>query len=476
MNLEGKQLGAWKLLKKLGSGANAQVWKAKHSNGNLAAIKILRTIRGTSSQFKRFKTEIGFLQRMGDRPGLLPILDSSLPDVLTEETPAWFAMPIAIPIKQALGEAPTLENVVGAVRDIAHVLAELSDEDVKHRDIKPENLYRYKHAWAVGDFGLVSFPDKEAITQGGRQLGPRYFIAPEMLVNPDIASGLPADVYSLIKTLWVLATGQLFPPPGQQRIEIPGHTLSAYVDHNRVKLLDRLIETATADDPTSRPSMIEVENELTAWLEPQALSNIDFDFSHLSNRIAASAVPRRRLAAQRYSLEQVHTEFIDSMMHRMLPLTEQIAEILGIGALGFHPPMEMRSVIEMFREHGDLPYPERSMETITKGGLETRASIPGNYHVSLVTGIASTVYDNGSVDLDAAHFVRLLAEEELCPSGMTWSVNSGIELIWYDHEEAKLGSAHLENVAVTLTKGLTLSLPSAVERFSELLELPLDKT
>ena len=48
-------------------------------------------------------------------------------------------------------------------------------------------------------------------------------------------------------------------------------TLSAYVDHHRAKLLDRLIENGTADDPTFRPSMIEVEQEFTAWLEPHAV-------------------------------------------------------------------------------------------------------------------------------------------------------------------------------------------------------------
>jgi serine/threonine protein kinase len=88
-----------------------------------------------------------------------------------------------------------------------------------------------------------------------------YFIAPEMLRNPSEEDGRPADVYSLAKTLWVLAAGQKYPPPGEQRVDIKQINLGEYVAHPRVSQLDHLIERATNSDPKLRPSMREIAAE-----------------------------------------------------------------------------------------------------------------------------------------------------------------------------------------------------------------------
>jgi serine/threonine protein kinase len=90
----------------------------------------------------------------------------------------------------------------------------LADKNVSHRDVKPGNLYSFEGRWTIGDFGLVSYPNKEALTAEGKTLGPQHFLAPEMISNPRHADGTKADVYSPAKTLWVLATGQNYPPPG----------------------------------------------------------------------------------------------------------------------------------------------------------------------------------------------------------------------------------------------------------------------
>jgi serine/threonine protein kinase len=60
-------------------------------------------------------------------------------------------------------------------------LVNLHDSDISHRDIKPDNLYLLDGNWVLADFGIASFPGKEAITEAGRKLGPMFYIAPEML-------------------------------------------------------------------------------------------------------------------------------------------------------------------------------------------------------------------------------------------------------------------------------------------------------
>ena len=91
-------------------------------------------------------------------------------------------------------------------------------------------MFLLDEKWILGDFGLATFPDKPALTQEGRKLGPLHYLAPEMLNEPTTALGGPADVYSLGKTLWVAATGQRYPLPGEHRLEhATGHGLSRRV-------------------------------------------------------------------------------------------------------------------------------------------------------------------------------------------------------------------------------------------------------
>ena len=117
-------------------------------------------------------------------------------------------MPVATPIAQSLGGRP-LADVVEAVATIADTLARLqADFDIAHRDIKPGNLYELDGVWLIGDFGLIALPDAETLTHDGRQVGPAHYTAYEMFLSPTTAQPHPADVYSLGKTLWVLATGQ----------------------------------------------------------------------------------------------------------------------------------------------------------------------------------------------------------------------------------------------------------------------------
>jgi serine/threonine protein kinase len=110
-----------------------------------------------------------------------------------------------------------LPAIVAAVASIADTLATLRREHgLTHRDIKPQNLYRHDGTFVVGDFGLVAVPDAEALTAPGKLVGPANFVAWEMMAKEPGVNPAPADVYSLAKTLWVLAAGANWPPPGHQ--------------------------------------------------------------------------------------------------------------------------------------------------------------------------------------------------------------------------------------------------------------------
>ena len=174
-------------------------------------------------------------------------------------------MPVAIPMREALDGA-TVAQVVSAIAAVAVTLARLKkDHGVAHRDIKPDNLYSHDGQWVVGDFGLVAIPNLEGLTEEGRALGPIHYMADEMLRDPQSADATMADVYALAKTLWVLCTGQKYPPDGHQPAGTRGFSISDYRYDPRNGALDKLIDRATRVRPSQRPSMEEMANELITW-------------------------------------------------------------------------------------------------------------------------------------------------------------------------------------------------------------------
>ncbi|PWK41666.1 serine/threonine protein kinase [Actinoplanes xinjiangensis] len=250
---------------KIGGGGNGDVYRCSDA-GSSAAIKVFRHRNASADRMERFRREIGFLLAAQEFPGILPLIDHSLPG--NGGGTAWYVMPLAEPLSEALGSEPTLDLVVTAVVAYASTLRDLAKSDVHHRDIKPDNLFRLNGQWVIGDFGLVKYPDASPLTREGRKVGPTDYIAPEMRHNADTADAELADVYSLAKTLWVLATGSNLPLPGQQRVEDDSSRLTARSAHPWAPYLDRLIERCTDNNPAARPRMDYVSAELNALANP----------------------------------------------------------------------------------------------------------------------------------------------------------------------------------------------------------------
>lgn len=267
---EKQDFGGWLPGEELHRSANARIYRATRGKES-GVLKVCASAKPERPTYRRFLREIETLLALADDPGVMPVLDSGPLEPPEKGHRPWYVMPEAVPFNEAFEDSAAAE-VVAAVASIAATLSRLHQRDLHHRDVKPANLFQLEDDRSVlGDLGLVGRPPgaDPRVTESGEKLGPANFIAPEMLeVEPEAVDARLADVYSLAKVLWVLLTDRRYPMPGPQRVTDPS-SLAALRGDGAMSDLDRLIERATANEPSSRPNMNEFAAELELWLERQ---------------------------------------------------------------------------------------------------------------------------------------------------------------------------------------------------------------
>jgi hypothetical protein len=336
-------VGPWVLHELLGRGGNASVWRATRPGDTAAvALKVINATKVEREPYQRFVREIDFLRGHQDVPGLLPLLESHLPDQPGKADQPWLAMPIATPIARALEGTP-LANVVAAVAAVADTLARLQlDFGIAHRDIKPGNLYELDGAWLIGDFGLIAVPEAKGLTVDGRQVGPAHYTAYEMILNPATADPHPADVYSLGKTLWVLATGQAFPPEGHQPAGTRGFGIGDFRPHSRADSLNQEVDLMTRLHPHERPSKNQVARDLTLWQE-LAAEPVVFDVSAARARLQE----KLRSAITEQDTHEQYKELAHAAVRRLQQLTAPLNE----GLKSLYPYTQVDSMSDQMTQN-----------------------------------------------------------------------------------------------------------------------------
>ena len=226
---------------------------------------------------QRFYDEAVHMHRMSGTRGILPVWDM---DDTRPGEPRWYAMPRAQLLHDALGEDATLRDVVGHIAFLADVLTRLADQGTYHRDVKPANLFWWDGGPVLADFGIAAWgagssqvdaARRASLTRKSEKLGPANFIAPEMRYNRPADRGERADVYSLAKTLFVLALpGRgLYPPDGTHHADGEEFSLDGVGGDGRsegaLAELRYVLEAATMFEPRRRLSMADFRDELHAW-------------------------------------------------------------------------------------------------------------------------------------------------------------------------------------------------------------------
>lgn len=445
MNRKIENIDGWVLHNKLGRGANAVVWKATRNNEQVA-LKVLKNTDSNSEPYKRFQQEVSALKELVDDPGVMPLLDSSLPSKPCSPKPAWLAMPEAIQSDKYFKSDSTLSDIVTFVHNISQALSRCADKNIFHRDIKPANLFSLRGKAVVGDFGLVHHPNREALTKQGRKLGPAFFLPDEFLNNAASAKPGPADVFMLAKTLWVLAAGQNLPPQGEIQTRYKQSRLSGYWDEPNAYLLDELIERCTNAIPDNRPTMKEFSKELSAYLVYDKKRDLSApDLKGIGVRLKPLIINHRNYLTRGINIKAECDRLLLDIKEQLLPMSRQIVS------------------------QTDL------LVDITNGNyVNSVASHPEKYKIATYGPSVNIVAKVESGRVLCGFFVcgiGLMVSENL-PTVSLIGANAiyGIKeptLIWYNQIDIIPNSAHEKEAIAELIEGLNQSLHGALNDYAE---------
>lgn len=193
-------LDGFRLIKKVGSGAEGSVWKAVHQDeeGRMAAIKF-----GSGE-----KTPFPELHH----PNLVGVEDQGISKGSPYLRMEWVEGESLRDYIDREGKLPS-EKVSDLALQLARAIDYLHDKEIVHGDLKPSNiLITPEGTLKVTDFGLdVAEPDIAVSTKANDEIiGTVGYLAPELKkgARPDQKS----DLYSLGAVIHEMITGEL--PPG----------------------------------------------------------------------------------------------------------------------------------------------------------------------------------------------------------------------------------------------------------------------
>ncbi|MGC9498353.1 PQQ-binding-like beta-propeller repeat protein [Streptomyces sp. WG7] len=256
-----RQLGSYRLLRRLGAGGMGRVYLARSPGGRTVAVKVVRPDLAADGDFRaRFRHEVEIARAVSGRftaPVVDADPDASLPWLAT----SYVLGPDLTDVVAAHGALP--EHTVRALAaGLAAALKDIHAAGLIHRDLKPSNVLLAADGPRLIDFGIARAVDGSRMTQTGVVVGSPGYMSPEQAMGKDV--GTAGDVFSLGSVLAFAATGRSVFGDGTA-----SHAALLYqVVHGEADLtgvppsLLGLIRACLMKDPAQRPAPGEIVTAL----------------------------------------------------------------------------------------------------------------------------------------------------------------------------------------------------------------------
>ena len=278
-DLSGRKLGGYRVVRRLGSGAMADVYLAEQESlSRQVAVKVLRgetLLHPTAVQ--RFGQEARAAAALV-HGNIVQIHEVACIDgihFLAEEYVAGPTLKLWLAKRGPL----TAQQALTVLAQVGSALVRAAQQGVVHRDIKPENLLVSPAGEVkVADFGLARLLDSTAgldLTQHGTALGTPLYMSPEQAEGGAVDTR--SDLYSLGATVYHLLAGR---PPfaGATSVAVAiAHVQEPLVPISRLRpdlppaldaILDRLLAKSPADRFQSPTELLQAVEAAEASFAP----------------------------------------------------------------------------------------------------------------------------------------------------------------------------------------------------------------
>jgi serine/threonine protein kinase len=215
--VEGTQVGAYRVLHRIGEGGMGSVWLAEHvALGRRAALKVLHPEFSARAEIvARFFNEARAATAIAD-PGIVQIFDFGQ----HVDGSAYIVMELldGEPLDRRLARqgALAIRDALRIMRQVASSLGAAHSRGIVHRDLKPENIFVVRDPEVPGgerakvlDFGIAKLVGEGGgvKTQTAAVMGTPTYMAPEQCRGAGQVDQR-ADVYSLGCVLFTLIVGR----------------------------------------------------------------------------------------------------------------------------------------------------------------------------------------------------------------------------------------------------------------------------
>ena len=205
------QVGAFRLLGRLGEGGMGRVFLGESRGGRKVAIKVVHPHYANDPDFRRrFAHEVAAARQVGG------FHTAAVVGADPEADPPWMATAY-IPgpsLADAVAQRGPLDRAgvgrLGAA--LAEGLAAIHECGLIHRDLKPGNVILAEDGPRIIDFGIAKGADATALTGSSAVIGTLRYMSPEQLNGQELTP--QCDIFALGTVLAYAATGH---DPGHVR-------------------------------------------------------------------------------------------------------------------------------------------------------------------------------------------------------------------------------------------------------------------